>query len=213
MYWHGGGKTSNLRGEDGKKWKAPTGLIQQTFEDWLETAVKGQNISLDDRKHEYFRVSSDMGNSWLFKELPFFQPEKSLMMVEPKEQRGIHCRFGMRNVIAEAHFDGSRNSVVMLGGLRRWILTHPNQCKNMHMLPKSHPSGRHSEVDWSKPDMDKFPNFAKIMGNEVILQPGDYLYVPTYWIHYIVSLNVNFQCNTRSGRHSAFDSTIKKCGF
>jgi len=67
----------------------------------------------------------------------------------------------MRSVIAEAHFDGSRNAgalaaavaivcaqhhfyviyvtvfhwggaaVVMLGGLRRWILAHPDQCVNM----------------------------------------------------------------------------------
>jgi len=210
MYWRGG---SNIIEKNGQKWKPPTGLVSLTFEDWIETAVKGQNKSLDSRVHQYFRVSSDMGNEWLFDELPFFQPEKSLMLVDPKEQRGIHCRFGMRSVIAEAHFDGSRNAVVMLGGLRRWILTHPNQCENMHMLPNSHPSGRHSEVDWSKPDLEKFPNFAKVVGNEVILQPGDFLYVPTYWIHYIVSLNVNFQCNTRSGRSEGFNKFIKRCGF
>ncbi|KAJ1432681.1 hypothetical protein B484DRAFT_447673 [Ochromonadaceae sp. CCMP2298] len=75
----------------------------------------------------------------------------------------INTRFGMRSVIAEAHFDGSRNSVVELAGMRRWILTHPNQ------------------VDWSKPDTIKFPNYAKVKGNEVILTPGDFLYIPTYW--------------------------------
>ena len=106
-----------------------------------------------------------------------------------------------------------RYSVVMLGGLRRWILALPNQCENMHMLPKEHPSGRHSAVDWSKPDLIQYPNFGKVVGNEVILQPGDFLYVPTYWHHYIVSLNVNFQCNTRSGRTSGFDKYIAKCGF
>jgi GNAT superfamily N-acetyltransferase len=100
-----------------------------------------------------------------------------------------------------------------LQGLRRWILAHPDQCVNMHMLPRDHPSGRHSEIDWSKPDPAKFPNWNKIRGNEVILQPGDYLYVPTYWIHYIVSLNVNFQCNTRSGKHDSYDKLIRKCGF
>ena len=126
MYWHAG---LSFKLPNGKKWEPPTGLVQVTFENWLETAVKGQNKTLDDRTHQYFRVSSDMNNDWLFDELPFFKPKRSLMIVEPREQRGIHCRFGMRNVIAEAHFDGSRNSVVMLGGLRRWILAHPNQCK------------------------------------------------------------------------------------
>ena len=149
----------------------------------------------------------------LYDELPFFKPKESLFIVNPREQRGIHCRFGMRSIIAEAHFDGSRNSVVEIGGMRRWILAHPKQCSNMHMLPRGHPSGRHSEIDWSKPDNEKFPNFQKIEGNEVILQPGDFLYIPTYWIHYIVSLNINFQCNTRSGRTSHYDQDIHKCGF
>eukprot|EP01035_Chromulina_nebulosa_P035954 gene35954-48366_t len=224
MYWNNA-RGNFLRTPKGKDWKPPTEIITSQFENWVELAVKGQNLTLENRTHRYvrlyspscsgysFRVSSDMGNEWLFQELPFFKPVKNLFLVDPREQKGIHCRFGMRSVIAEAHFDGSRNSVVMLGGLRRWILTHPDQCVNMHMLPIGHPSGRHSEVDWSKPDLKQFPNFAKLMGNEVILRPGDFLYVPTFWIHYIVSLNVNFQCNTRSGVSHEYDTFIRQCGF
>jgi len=213
MYWRGGSHGGFLRNPDGSKWSPPTGLASLTFEEWLETSVKGQNVSLENRVHQYFRVSSDSDTNWLFDELPFFKPKKSLMMVEPREQRGIHCRFGMRSVIAEAHFDGSRNAVVMIGGLRRWILTHPNKCDQMHMLQKGHPSARHSQVDWSAPNITAFPNFPNVRSNEVILQPGDFLYVPTYWIHYIVSLNVNYQCNTRSGTTHEYDGFIKKCGF
>lgn len=212
MYWRNAGQKF-LRTDKGKDWKAPTRIINEKFDSWLELAVKGQNKSLGVRKHEYFRVSTDGSKHFLFNELPFFQPKKSLFLVDPKEQKGIHCRFGMRSIIAEAHFDGSRNSVIMLGGMRRWILANPDQCGNMHMLPPKHPSGRHSEVDWSKPDLEKFPNFAKVMGNEVILAPGDFLFVPTYWIHYIISLNVNFQCNTRSGVNHIYDKDIRKCGF
>jgi len=210
MYWHGGGSSLT---KNGKAWKAPTKVISRRFEDWLELAVKGQNKSLVEREHQYFRVSSDMGNPWLFKELPFFQPKESVFIVNPKEQRGIHCRFGMRSVIAEAHWDGSRNSIVVLGGMRRWILTHPGQCKNMHMYPNNHPSGRHSAVNWSAPDIKQFPNFAKVIGNEVILRPGDYLFAPTYWIHFIVSLNINFQCNTRSGIYPGYNKYLRECGF
>jgi ribosomal protein L16 Arg81 hydroxylase len=149
----------------------------------------------------------------LYDELPFFKPKKSVFMVNPDEQRGIHCRFGMRSVAAEAHFDGSRNAVVQLGGLRRWIMAHPQECKNMHMLTGDHPSSRHTAIDWSKPDTVKFPDFKKLKGHEVILQPGDFLYVPTFWLHAIVSIDVNYQCNTRSGSSSHFDRDIEECGF
>jgi len=91
---------------------------------------------------------------------------------------------------------------VGLFGLRRWILTHPDQCINMHLLDRNHPS-----------DADKFPNFAKIQGNEVILRPGNFLFVPTYWIHYIVSLNINIQCNSRSGCSTATISSSELVDF
>lgn len=210
MYWHGRRSYTN---KDGTPWTPPTDIVERQFEQWINGAIQGQNTSLEARRHEYFRVSSDMGNPWLFEELPFFKPVQSLFMVLPKKQRGIHCYFGMRSIIAEAHFDGSRNMVAMLGGLRRWILTHPSQCKDMYMLPPMHPSGRHSEIDWSRLDIDKYPLFRRVQGMEVILQPGDVLYVPTFWIHYIVSLNVNYQCNTRSGVTNENRRAIQECGF
>lgn len=183
------------------------------FSTWIQTAVSSQNLSMEEREHQYFRVSSDTGNAWLFDELPFFQPKRSLFIVEPKAQRGIHCRFGMKSIISEAHFDGSRNMVALLGGMRRWILTHPKYCQYMYMLPFKHPSGRHSEIDWSNFSVHDFPDFSNVRGSEVILQPGDVLYVPTYWIHYITSLNVNYQCNTRSGTSRENEKAIETCGF
>jgi hypothetical protein len=212
MYWTHA-KQSWLGTEEAKGWQEPTEVISTRFQDWIHLAQTEHNESLVNREHQYFRVSSDGKNSWLFDELPFFKPVKSIFLVNPKQQRGIHCRFGMRSIIAEAHFDGGRNAVVQLGGLRRWILAHPNQCENMHMLLGQHPSSRHTAVDWSAPDLVKFPNFPKVQANEVILQPGDYLFVPTNWLHTITSINVNYQCNSRSGIDPQFDKDLAKCGF
>jgi ribosomal protein L16 Arg81 hydroxylase len=149
----------------------------------------------------------------LFDELTFFQPKESIYMVDPSEQKGIHCRFGMKGVIAENHFDGSRNMIVVLGGERRYILSHPDQCEFLSLLPKGHPSARHSAVDWSDPDLDTYPEFALAQANEVVLQAGDVLYLPTNWFHYIISLSLNFQCNTRSGIGQDYMAPIHHCGF
>lgn len=59
----------------------------------------------------------------------------------------------------------------------------------------------------------RFPKFRYMLANEVILKPGDMLYVPAYWFHYIVSLNVNWQCNSRSGRSVMYRKDVSKCGF
>ena len=113
----------------------------------------------------------------------------------------------------ENHFDGARNMVALMGGERRYILSHPDQCENLALFPKGHPSARHSAVDWSNPDLNKFPQFRYAEANEVVLQAGDVLYLPTTWFHFIVSLELNFQCNTRSGMSEEYMSSIHECGF
>lgn len=176
------------------------------------------------KEHWYFRLigcgltgpdgSCDKGSSeYLYDELPYFQPVDNLYLAKGDQQKGIHCRFGMKGVIAENHFDGSRNAIVLLGGARRYILSHPDQCEPLSLYPNGHPSARHSQVDYTNPDLHAFPQFAQSNSNEVILQPGDVLYLPTHWFHYIVSLELNFQCNSRSGIGYEYEDVINDCGF
>ncbi len=40
---------------------------------------------------------------------------------------------------------------------------------------------------------------AGVRAIDTVLKPGEVLYVPSIWHHYIVSLTKNFQCNVRSG--------------
>jgi hypothetical protein len=119
----------------------------------------------------------------------------------------------MRGVIAANHFDGERNFVTVLKGERRYILASPGQCSNMALFPPRHPSSRHSMVDWSDPDLTAYPQFAHAMANEVVLQAGDSLFLPSLWFHFIVSLSSNVQCNTRSGMDSKHNADMDACGY
>ncbi|GMH65586.1 hypothetical protein TrST_g8428 [Triparma strigata] len=221
MYWRNPAKGAKVKERDGKTWTQPTEMIKMQFDEWLEKAESYKGAKAES-KHWYFRVSGCSPNGGgcpspntqeLFDEIPIFKPQESLFMVKPKSQRGIHCRFGMTGVIAENHFDGSRNFIALLMGERRYILSKPKNCKNMALLPKEHPSGRHSEVDWSDPDLGTFPQFKKVTSTEVVMQAGDVLYLPTQWFHYIISLGTNYQCNTRSGKSDDFQRDIRDCGF
>jgi hypothetical protein len=62
--------------------------------------------------------------------------------------------------------------------MRRYILASLDMCDRLALYPKGHPSARHSAVDWSKPDLDSFPEFSQARANEVVLQPGELLYLP-----------------------------------
>jgi ribosomal protein L16 Arg81 hydroxylase len=125
----------------------------------------------------------------------------------------INCRFGMKGVIASNHFDGERNFVTVLQGARRYILSSPPQIKNLCLFPRDHPSARHSMVDYTNPDFTEFPEFATARATEVVLQPGDSLFLPTVWFHFIVSLTLNIQCNTRSGMEMKYNEEFAPFGY
>lgn len=224
MYWMvgGGRKKKNKKFVKPEGWSQPTKNIRMTFDDWLDKANSTSSKTGIHDPHWYFRLigcgdwkncDKKSGDEFVFNELPFFYPRKSVYMVDPAEQKGIHCRFGMRGVIAENHYDGSRNMIALINGERRYILNHPNQCPKLALYPLGHPSGRHSSIDWSDPDYGKHPEFAESLGNEIVLQAGDVLYLPTYWFHYIISLETNFQCNTRSGINNDYAQDLSDCGF
>jgi hypothetical protein len=125
-----------------------------TFDEWLTRAnVSDATLADPDHEHWYFRLigcghglgntgSCDIGSSeYLYDELPFFQPthhhsERSGLSVTKSthlfmgehgdKQHGIHCRFGMKGVVAENHNDSARNMIVLLGGSRRYLYV----CRN-----------------------------------------------------------------------------------
>jgi ribosomal protein L16 Arg81 hydroxylase len=94
----------------------------------------------------------------------------------------------------------------MLSGSRRYILAHPKECSNLALYPQSHPSARHSSLTWD--DSQDIPAHV----HEVVLQAGDVLYLPPHWFHMIVSLDMNIQCNIRSGYNSKYAHYIRECG-
>jgi len=219
--------------------KRPTQMHPFTYPQWHRIAT-GPNRKPEDQ-HAYIRMDACIrgkacdssyrrtglsGNykntkienaDFWYEELPFFNadnPETSeLYIVNKEKQRGIQCRFGMEGLTAENHFDGDRNVIAVLGGERRYLLAHPRNCVNMYLYEQRHPMERHSAVDWSDPNTTKYPNFHQINVGEVVLRAADVLYLPTQWFHHIVSLNLNYQCNTRSGYTPHYEHHIRRCGF
>lgn len=208
MYYKGNGSKLD------ENWEPPIKNIRMTYDEWLEKATQPLEDMGPDKPHWYFRVNGKgTEGSFVYEELPFFKPQKNFYIVDEMNTRGVNCRFGMNGNIAEAHFDGSRNFIMLFGGERRYILSHPKSCDKLGLYKKPHPSSRHSALDWSNPDLEQFPEFSEAMANEVVLQAGDVLYLPTNWLHFIVSLGLNWQCNARSGFTNDYDQHITQCGF
>jgi len=117
-------------------WKDPTQSMRMSYKDWLERANVTDDKCTPDQPHWYYRLigcgltgpdgSCDKGSSeFLYDELPFFQPTSGgLYLREAEKQKGIHCRFGQKGIVAYNHFDAGRNTIVVLGGTRRYVLSY-----------------------------------------------------------------------------------------
>lgn len=199
MYWSG---------KKTKDWEPPTEILKEgemMWGEWLKHAKKADKEKPDNKKaeHYYFMHSAmrgDRRNTFIARDLPVFSSgKKNFFIVAPDMNKGIQCRFGMRGIIAEAHYDGGRNNVAMLKGTKRYILTPPTECDSLALIKdRKHPSYRHSQLDWSDPKQAK-SKLSKVNAIDTIVREGEMLYIPSYWIHYIISLNYSVQCNSRSG--------------
>lgn len=185
-------------------WKQPTKEYWMNYDNFVTRANVTTEHAGPASPHWYMQMTAcglfanDGSCSWdatefFNDELPFFQPHSlrpsnELYLYHPEYRTsGIICRFGMEGIIYESHFDRESNSLALISGNRRFILSPPDQCKNQALFPYGHPSARHSAVDWSNPDMDKYPEFANSLSTEFVLQAGELLYLPSNWFHFIVS--------------------------
>jgi oxalate decarboxylase/phosphoglucose isomerase-like protein (cupin superfamily) len=198
MYWSGRGRT-------GGGYKPPTEVINMGFDKWLKLANKANEQKIDNNtEHFYFMTNApahDHQRTFVSRDLPLFSTEKkNFFITKPEANKGIQCRFGMRGVIAESHYDSGRNMVAMLKGNKRYILNPPWACKQIGIISdRRHPSYRHSVIDWSDPTQARSRGFSKVDAIDTVLHTGQVLYIPTYWFHYMVSLDYSIQCNSRSG--------------
>ena len=192
--------------------------------DAFRRKVNANPMAGANQEHYYLFVSHRMykkdqtATQFLRQDLSIFDPEieskyENLFIRQPEELKSIHCRFGMRGIVAEGHFDAGVNMIAMVRGSKRYILSPPSSCACQYLFIDG-PSARHTRVNWSKIDGKEFPLASQCQGTETVITKGDVLYVPSYWYHQIVSLDATIQCNARSGILSGLATDyLNKCGF
>jgi hypothetical protein len=193
------------KGKPYANFKKPTEYVTMGFDHWLELAKKADSEKLPPNvEHFYFHKSERVGSpksTFVGQDLNIFTPPtENFFVTNLKVNKGIQCRFGMRGIIAETHYDSGKNMIAMLRGRKRYILTPPHTCKHLGIISDvRHPSFRHSVIDWSDIHQAQAHHFDQVDAIDTIVQEGEVLYVPSFWFHYIISLDLSIQCNTRSG--------------
>ncbi|MBV2128562.1 cupin-like domain-containing protein [Arsukibacterium indicum] len=95
--------------------------------------------------------------------------------------------------VVDTHYDGTDNVACVVAGRRRFVLFPPQQTSNLYPGPLEFtPAGVPvSMVNLRKPDFARYPRFKTALQNacSVELGPGDALFIPMLWWHYVESLD------------------------
>jgi hypothetical protein len=130
-------------------------------------------------------VGSSMLDHWF----PGIAEENSLA---PAEARILASLWLGNRVVVSAHFDLPDNLACCVAGRRRFTLFPPEQMENLYVGPWDvTPAGQPvSLVDLRNPDLERFPRFAEARNTarEVVLEPGDALFIPSMWWHHVEGL-------------------------
>ncbi|KAM6114269.1 bifunctional peptidase and arginyl-hydroxylase JMJD5 [Pterocles gutturalis] len=103
----------------------------------------------------------------------------------------INAWFGPEGTISPLHQDPQQNFLAQVFGRKYIRLYSPQDSDNLYPH-ESQLLHNTSQVDVEDPDLVKYPNFRKAAFQSCVLMPGQVLFIPVKYWHYVRSLDISF---------------------
>ena len=105
-----------------------------------------------------------------------------------KKRRAAHTYlwFGPADTITPLHHDTMNILFCQVYGRKRIMLIPPDESPWLY-----NELGVYSEVDFENPDLENYPLFQHVDPIEVVVNPGEALFIPVGWWHHVRSLDTS----------------------
>lgn len=95
--------------------------------------------------------------------------------------------FGPAGTITPLHHDPVNLVMAHVTGRKRWRIISPDQTPLLYNY-----IGVFSKVDCENPDYEKYPSFRDVNIIEVVVEPGEVIFIPIGWWHQVKALDISF---------------------
>jgi lysine-specific demethylase 8 len=161
------------------------------FVDSMRSAASPKNYVLALPLFRQFpQLRRDVGPLDRYMGLPSFYPE-ALQRRLKEEPRFF---LGPAGTVSALHFDGYHNFFVQVYGRKKFTLISPEQSRLVY-YPWDYPRTHYSPVNVGRPDLDRFPLFREVETLEAVVGPGEILFIPVRWWHYVLALDESISLN------------------
>lgn len=148
----------------------------------------------------------------LFKKFPFLKNDIDFKTIKKNTILQHYLAWiGPKSSITGFHVDWSENLNVQIVGKKDFYLVSPKFNNMMYISKKFERISITSEVDLMNYDELKFPNFKNVEIIKFTLMPGDAIYIPRGWWHYVETLesSISVSCHYWSLKNFLRDIPIE----
>jgi lysine-specific demethylase 8 len=103
--------------------------------------------------------------------------------------------FGPAHTVTPVHFDSAHNLLAQIHGRKKVLLLPPAQSRCLYYPCLRLGHVNYSPVDVEAPDFDRFPLFKQATPLEVLLEPGEILFIPVRWWHFVRAFEPTISLN------------------
>uniref|UniRef100_A0A8D0L7B9 JmjC domain-containing protein 5 n=1 Tax=Sphenodon punctatus TaxID=8508 RepID=A0A8D0L7B9_SPHPU len=165
-----------------------------TDKEWSQSLM-----TVDDFISRYIVSTNKIGylaQHQLFEQIPELKqdiciPDYCCLGEGEEEDITINAWFGPEGTISPLHQDPQQNFLVQVIGRKYVRLYSPQESENLYPHETSLLRNT-SQVDVEDPDLVNFPKFERAASQACILTPGQVLFVPVKYWHYVRSLDLSF---------------------
>ncbi|XP_012635568.2 bifunctional peptidase and arginyl-hydroxylase JMJD5 isoform X1 [Microcebus murinus] len=118
-------------------------------------------------------------------------PDYCCLGTGEEEEITINAWFGPQGTVSPLHQDPQQNFLAQVMG-RKYIRLYSPQESEALYPHDTHLLHNTSQVDVENPDLEKFPKFAEAPFQSCVLSPGEILFIPVKYWHYVRALDLSF---------------------
>jgi len=181
-------KNKQVRLDIGNIFQGESDATKQTFQQFIQNLKESESsASKTDKYLALFNI---------FEEFPELREDTDFSILNQFTKKDfVYGWIGPKGTVTGLHTDSANNLLAQLKGTKLVLLTEPKYTRKMYLSKKFDLAAQVSSVNINDFDEAKFPRFREIPFYSAILEPGDVLFIPQGWWHYVKSLDFSISVN------------------